>query len=223
MIIISFVLLILEPIKLHLLVHGYLDFKPFPFVRMKGGRDLSSEQMTAFELGYRTILFHKVGFNIELYYNRFERALGVPRTSVFPVVFEWDNYYDIDLKGIEVSFDYPITNWWMLKANYAYQGSDQKDTPKHKFNLSSSFTFKNGILLDVKSYYVDDTDWGNTDVDDYLRLDVRIAKMFFNGKLELSLVGQNLSDEFHSESIIVGQIANRVERFIYGQVTLRFK
>ena len=201
----------------------YMDIKPFPFVVMQGDRDLSTEQMTSFELGYRTSFFHEVGINVELYYNRFERALGVPVTSFFPVVIEWDNYYDIDLKGIEVSFDYPVTNWWRLKANYAYQGSDQNNTPKHKFNLSSSFTFKNGILLDIKTYYVDDTDWGDTDIDGYTRLDVRIAKKFFNGKVELSVVGQNVSDKYHSESVVVGDTANRVERTVYGQATLWFR
>ena len=46
--------------------------------------------------------------------------------------------------------------------------------PKHKFNIRSAFTFSNGLLLDIRLHYVDDTKWQRVAferVDDYLRLD----------------------------------------------------
>ena len=98
-------------------------------------------------------------------------------------------------------------------------------TPKHKFNLWSSFTFKNGFSLDVITHYVDETKWselpGDVKIDDYIRLDIRIAQKLFNDKVELSLAGQNLTDKLHPEtSDIVGTY--EIERLIYGQITLHF-
>jgi len=206
---------------------------PIPLGVALGNHRLDPEEMTAYELGYRTTLFKKIGLNVELYYNELDRFIDIEIARLtWPLQARWDNVANIIAKGIEVAVDFPLTHWWTLRANYTFQDVENKranknmpGTPKHKFNLWSSFTFKNGFSLDVITHYVDETKWselpGDVKIDDYIRLDIRIAQKLFNDKVELSLAGQNLTDKLHPEtSDIVGTY--EIERLIYGQITLHF-
>ena len=73
--------------------------------------------------------------------------------------------------------------------------------------------------------YVDKTKWTGLmeylKVDDYVRLDMRIAQNFFHDKLEIAFVGQNLSDKLHPE-ISDGIGSYEVERLLYGQITYKY-
>ena len=206
---------------------------PLPVGLVVGNEHLDPEEMTAFELGYRTTFFNKIGFNVELYYNELDDVITFTTPNqMLPFLISYDNTFNAIAKGIEVAIDFPVTPWWTLKANYTFQevelkrvNDDLVGTPKHKFNLASSFTFKNGFSLDMKAHFVDETKWhelpGEVKIDDYLRLDIRIAQKLFGDTVELSLVGQNITDERHPEtSDIIGTYES--ERLLYGQVTLRF-
>jgi iron complex outermembrane receptor protein len=213
----------------------FLPFLPLPLSRLSfaGNEHLDPEKMTAFELGYRTILFKKMGLNVELYYNELDRVIGLVIPSPLrPFHVTLDNAYDAISKGVEVTVDLPVTSWWTVTANYTFQEVENRDdhkdiygTPKHKFNLGSSFTFTNGFSLDLKAHYVDETKWFGLDrevtIDDYLRLDVRISQKLLNDKLELSFVGLNLTDKLHPETTD-GLGTYEVERLLYGQITFRF-
>ncbi len=207
---------------------------PVPLLSVAGNKQLDPEKMTAFELGYRTTLFKKIGFNVELYYNELDRIIDYTRRpNIWPLYFRLDNCFNVIAMGIEVSADLAVTPWWTLTANYTYQEVENKKTdkdiegtPRHKFNLGSGFTFENGFSLDVRAHFVDETKWsgstGDVKIDDYLRLDIRVSQKLFNNKVELSLVGQNLTDKLHPETTD-GIGTYETERLIYGQVTLRFK
>ncbi len=125
-----------------------------------------------------------------------------------------------------------MTPWWSVTANYTFQEVKIYEnkpgcpgTPKHKFNIWSSFTFTNGFSLDLKAHYVDDTKWSglakDIKIDEYVRFDLRIAQKFFNDKLELSVVGQNLTDKLHPETSD-GVAIYEVERLLYGQLTFKY-
>lgn len=203
----------------------------FPIALIIGNKHLNSEKMTAYELGYRTTLLSRLGFNLELYYNEMNDLVDLVPSSI-PLIIRHENAYNAIAKGIEVALDLPVTPWWILKANYTFQEVENKranngiqGTPKHKINLRSRCTFTNGFNLDIIAHYVDDTKWNglseDTKVDGYVRLDIRIAQKFFDDKVELSVTGQNLTDKLHPE--FADEIASyEVERLIYGQFTLNF-
>jgi outer membrane receptor protein involved in Fe transport len=206
---------------------------PIPLAVVVGNDHLDPEDMTAFELGYRSTLFKKVGLNLELYYNDIDKVIeNVILRKTLPLLISWENDFHVIAKGFEVSADYPVTPWWSLTANYTFQeveykrvNQDVPGTPKHKFNLWSSFRFKNGFSLDLIAHYVDETKWsgltGDVKVDDYWRYDIRIAQKLFNDKLEVSFTGQNLTDKLHPETSD-GTGTYEVERLLYGQITFRF-
>jgi iron complex outermembrane receptor protein len=206
---------------------------PFPIALVVGNEHLDPEEMTALELGYRTTLFKKLGFNAEFYYNELDDVSDIIITrNRLPLLVYWDNAFNAIAKGVEVAIDLPVTPWWTLKANYTFQevenkrdNKDLQGTPKHKFTIGSRFTFTNGFSLDVQAHYVDDTRWGgltgDTTIDDYVRLDIRVSQKLFNDKLELSVTGQNLTDKLHPE-FSDGTGTYEVERLIYGQLTINF-
>lgn len=204
-----------------------------PLLTVVGNEHLDPEDMTAFELGYRTNLLNRVGINVELYYNEIDDVIeNVVLRKTLPLLISWGNDYNVIAKGIELTADFPLTPWLTLAANYTFQeveytriNADVQGTPKHKFNINSRFTFKNGLSLDVTAHYVDETRWtgltDNVKVDDYVRLDMRLAKKFLKDTLEISLNGQNLTDKLHPEtSDATGTY--QVEQLLYGQVTWHF-
>ncbi len=125
-------------------------------VRAAGNQGLAPEQMTAYELGYRTILFSRLGLNIELYHNNLENVIRtVLEQPGIPVQLSYDNTHSITSRGVEVQLDLPLRQWWNLSAGYTYQDVEQKaldahrpGTPRHKFSLLSRFSFKNGLMLE---------------------------------------------------------------------------
>ena len=200
---------------------------------VKGNESLDPEKMTAIEFGYRTTLINKIGLNVEVYYNELDRIIDVVTPlRLWPFYFKIDNSHNAISKGIELSATFPVTSWWTLKSNYTFQEMENKrqnqdilGTPKHKLSLISRFIFDNGFSFDVMTYYVDETKWSGlveeTKIDDYVRLDIRIAQKLFNDRLELAFVGQNLTDKLHPEtSDVTGTY--EIERLIYGQVTVNF-
>ena len=194
---------------------------------------MDPEEMTAFELGYRTNLFKRIGFNVEFYYNEIDDLIErVTTNQTIPLLIRYDNAFNAIAKGIEFSADLPVTSWWKVTANYTFQqleykriNKDVPGTPKHKFNLGSNLTFLNGLSFDVKVHFVDDTKWNgltsDIKIDGYVRLDLRISKKLLNNKLEISFVGQNLTDKLHPETTD-GMATYEVEQLLYGQITLRF-
>jgi len=189
--------------------------------------------MTAYELSYRTTLFNRIGFNVECYYNVLDSVFdNVVYAGRLPITATYVNGYNAAAKGLEVTAEAPLADWWRLSANYTYQtvenrksGRDLSGTPRHKFNVWSSFAFSNGFSLDIKLHFVDKTSWesliGEESVDRYMRLDMRVSQKLFGGKVELSLVGQNLTDKLHPET--TDTVATyEIERLIYGCITLRF-
>ena len=207
---------------------------PIPLLFVVGNEDLDPEEMTAFELGYRTTLFNKVGLNIEFYYNDLDDVIeNTIIKSTWPLLISWSNDNHVIAKGIEIAADFPVTPWWTVTANYTFQeveykriNQDVPGAPKHKVNLWSSFTFKNGFTFDMIAHYVDDTKWsgltGDVKIDDYVRFDIRLAQKLFNDKLEFAFVGQNLTDKLHPEtSDATGTY--EIERLLYGQITLFFR
>ena len=204
-----------------------------PLALVKGNDQMDPEEMTALELGYRTSLFKRIGLNVELYYNELDEVIDLLTVKKsIPLVFSYDNAFNAIAKGIEVTLDLPVTPWWTLTTNYTFQevenkraNRDVQGTPKHKFNCGSRFTFQNGFSLDTTVHFVDDTRWdgvfNDISVDDYVRLDIRIAQKLFNDKVELSLAGQNLTDKLHPE-FSDGIETYEAERLVYGQITFRY-
>lgn len=214
----------------------YYDAGPIslPLVTASGNKNLREEKLNGIELGYSTVFLNRIFLNAELYYYEVHNFIDfVYAERTFPFQVRFENESAAVSKGIELSFDIPLTRWWHFSANYTFEDVKKRrinqtliGTPKHKFNIMTSLDLPLGLTFSSRGHFVDRTKWRNPvgmteNVSRYFRLDARLARQFFNNRVELSVTGQNLTDKLHREtSDTVGSYP--VERLIYGQVTFRF-
>ena len=200
---------------------------PFVGIGHIGNNDLRPERLDSFELGYQGIFFDKLELNIETYFNHYKDLI----TAQFrPDVL--DNTSRIDTNGFEVSIRYPVNSWFEFYTNYSYINFDAKisddtlerddpdnTTPEQKANLGLRFNLKNGFSGNVDLHYVDriKVDTFDETIDDYMRIDFRLAKKFWNGRGEIAIIGQNLQESDHAEFVDV-----EVERSFFMSLGIDF-
>jgi iron complex outermembrane receptor protein len=211
-----------------------------------GDRDLDSEVLLAYELGYRAQLSQTFSFDLVGYYHHYDRLIGVipaapfpeadpsPPHLVVPGVFANDQKGEV--YGVELASDWLLLPWWRMRLSYTYQKMDlrltgagagiegqtgyiEKQSPDHQISLFSSLDLPGNLTFDTWMRYVDELP--SMGVRNYLNLDLRLAWRPLPG-LELSLVGQNLIDTSHQEFVSIEGISTRVERGFYGKVVFEF-
>ncbi|TMP97944.1 MAG: TonB-dependent receptor [Verrucomicrobia bacterium] len=173
-----------------------------------GSRGFDSENLLAYELGYRIQPFSRVSLSAAPYYNFYKDLRSVDQTS--PTGFVFENHFKGEVWGIELSANYQATDWWRFRGGYNYlhkhlwptstnalasvrEGND----PQNQFSLQSIMDLPAHLQFDATVRYVDTLPSPN--VPSYLTFDVRVAWQFKS--LELSIVGQNLLDHRHPEFV----------------------
>ncbi len=210
------------------------------YVRWVGNRNFESEEVIAYELGYRLKATDNLLFDATAFINKYEKLRtneytedNIPDDTVAGLPF--DNKARATSKGFELASNWSVTNNWKLKGSYTFLTmnietvDDSVDTlvtgqsgisPKHQFGIQSQVYLPFSVELSNSLYYVDNLP--NIGIPGYYRFDSRIMWTVKPG-LELSLVGQNLLDDRHQEfSQPLNGAANEIERNVYAKVTVRF-
>src|SRR6266498_448803 len=215
-------------------IDNELFFPSNPPFLLQGGTNFVSEELLAYELGYRVQPHPRLSLSVAAYYNDYDKLRSVERvnpTNAFPIVIA--NGQSGESYGAELTADYRVTDWWRLRAGYSElqihirpkpgstdtsHGSTESNDPNHQFFLRSSLSLPDHWELDSTFRYV--THIANQRVPAYGELDVRLAWEPIP-KLELSVVGQNLLHNQHPE---FGAMAGRqeIERGMFGKVLWRF-
>jgi len=201
----------------------------FGYVSAVGNRDLKSEELIAYELGYRIQPTKSLSFDVATFYNVYDNL--VKTAFVSPTVIVGQNINSGTSKGLELSTKWSVSSKWQLSGGYSYidEVFDEKNsvvsnyigkTPKHQFNVRSVYTFPYKVEMTNSLYYIDDLSGVN--VNGYYRLDTRIAyPITYN--TELSLVGQNLLDNRHQEFTAFSyRTATEIGRSVYGKLSIKF-
>ena len=215
-------------------------------IRIFGNEDLDSEDLVAFELGFRTWFMETLSVDISVYYNIYDNLrdgfAGVPSVdmSVVPPVMILPGYVDNNMDGktfgIELAADYRPLDWWRLKTAYTYLaidlntengstiGQEQLDEgsyPHNQVALQSTMDLNENLELDLQARYVDSFSVQN--VDSYIAVDARVAWKPTNN-FEMALVGKNLFDRAHPEfePQFLYTTLTEVERSVYFKITLFF-
>jgi iron complex outermembrane receptor protein len=219
---------------------------PFP-TAITGDRGTRSEDLTAFELGYRFYALEKVNADVTVFWNEYDNVssfvMRVPPVPP-PVGVYFDNTSRLSVQGVEVEVNVLPTEWWRVKMAYSYLhidefqkstaisfGKQSQQNPHHQFNIESFFDLPMGFEFDVSVYYVDGLPGvapsaipadPNANVEQYVRLDLRLGYKPTDW-LELSVVGQNVNDNRHYESNdFTGGQSTQIPRSFYGKAVLRF-
>jgi len=223
---------------------GVIPSTPPAVITTDGNTDYSSEELLAWELGFRTTPSPVFSLDLALFYNIYKNLRSFefldPDYSTLPAYIRIPGTIDNKLKaktwGIEVSSDWRVAESWRLQAAYSYLQMDIETTkssndtislaltkgtsPKHQVSLRSSLDLPHKIEFDLWLRYADELKSLNTD--GYLTLDLRFGWQPCPG-LQLSLVGQNLWQNRHQEFDPEFQTpASEVPRAVYAQATWRY-
>ena len=219
---------------------------PFPVaVRAQGNSDIISEELIAYEIGYRSQLHERVSLDTAAFYNDYDNlssqefgsfnpSTAPPTQPVTP-----GNGLKGQTYGVEMTLQWKPTDWWTLHPSYTFlemqlhtrpgstdttsEKSGEGSNPHHQVSVFSSMTFAKQWDLDVWLRYVDNLSALN--ISSYITADVRLAWRPHKN-LELAVVRQNLLQPQHPEFFestfgVPGRPAE-VERGVYGKVTWHF-
>jgi iron complex outermembrane receptor protein len=206
-----------------------------------GDDDFDSEELLAYELGFR---MHRSMWSMDVtgfYYDYDDLRTLDPDFSMFgatlPIPF--GNDMDGTVSGIELAGQWQVRPNWRINGNYSYLTMDldlksgsvdqpslsaEDASPTSSASVWSSYDVTSQVTVDAAVRYVDEVEvFGFMPIDSYVELDLRVGWKPRPG-LELSLVGQNLLDDQHPEFApdFIQTQATEVERSIYGKVTWNF-
>ena len=211
-----------------------------------GNRELAPENLTAYEAGYRAQFTDRLGAEVNIFYNRYDKLRSFapinPDLDLSKSPLELnttiENGATGETYGGEISANFRVNHRWRLRADYSHLrtsirsasnvvlgslGSESATgtNPRHEAALRSWLDLPRGIEFDATLRHV--ASLPLIEVPAYTELDLRIGWRMSN-QVEFSLVGHNLLDRAHPEfipSFFLAQ-ATEVQRSVYGKVTFRF-
>ena len=205
-------------------------------VVLMANRDFESEELIAYEAGYRKQVSDDFSFDIAAFYNDYDNMATVGFLPTSPGLFpiEAVNGMTAETYGFEIASTWNVTDDVQLSASYSFLdmflhveengGFDletaERLSPHHQANMNASWKISQDVSLDGFAYYVDELSQSN--VDDYVRFDVNLGWQITDN-MKFNLVGQNLMDDSHREfSSPTSLNATEVQRGVFGKLTCKF-
>jgi iron complex outermembrane receptor protein len=220
---------------------------PFPaVVAVFGSPQFNSEDLLAYELGYRVQATSNVSFDIATFYNNYSNLRsaepgtpfleGSPAPTNIVVPFVAQNKMGGGTYGVELFADWKVLPVWRVTGSYSYlqmdihKNANSNDTtpdnpngssPRHQWYVRSSADLPRHFDLDTTLRFVDHLP--SLNLPGYYSLDAHLGWRPVR-KLELSIGGQNLLDHQHLEFLpdFVNTAPTLVKRSIFGSITVTF-
>jgi len=207
-----------------------------PFFLIQGGTNFVSEELLAYELGYRIQPHPRLSLSLAAFYDDYDNVRSVEKINPpapYPIILA--NRQKGESYGAELAADYRVTDWWRLRAGYTElqirlrpksgstdltRGGSESHDPNRWFSLRSSLDLPAHLAFDTSFRFV--THIANQAVPEYGELDLRLAWQPL-ATLEFSIVGQNLLHDHHPEfGTVAMPTRQEAERGVYGKVLWRF-
>jgi iron complex outermembrane receptor protein len=210
---------------------------PGVLIRLVPNSTFRSEELIAYELGYRVQPHAAVSLDAAAFYNVYNGQRTVLSGPLNPgpppyVPVVTANARNGNSYGGELALAWQALAWWRMQGAFSYvdvrlpdgpSGADHErgDSPRNQLFARSSMELPRRVELDGDVRYVDALP--AQDVGSYVTADVRAAWKP-RPDLELSLVGQNLLQPRHLEmsAQLIRVPHAEVERGVYGKVTWKF-
>jgi iron complex outermembrane receptor protein len=212
-------------------------------VSIFGNPALKSEEMRAFEFGYRSQLHSRITVDLATFYNAYDRLVNLePRSPFleadqFPPRLVLPNFFGNNIRGetygAEISANLELTRRWQVRGNYTLlrmqlhrkpnshdltAESIEGDNPRHQVQFHSYFNLPRNFEIDAAFYHVGALP--GPLVPRYNRLDLRLGWRLRDG-LAFSFGGQNLLDaqhpEFNGTTVLVN--TSQIRRGVFGKLT----
>jgi iron complex outermembrane receptor protein len=215
-------------------------FPPGTVVSILGDPAGQSEELMAYEIGYRALPVERLTVDVATFYNVYDelRSLEPGPIPPIPPNFFVSNTLKGQSWGAELATDWEAgRDWWHIRSAYTYfelnlettdGGTDantilllEGNAPRHQFSVRSQMDIRHNLEFDIGLRYVGELQ--NPGIPAYTTMDIRIAWRP-RSNLEVSLVGLNLLDPLHPEfaPTQVQTPQREVERSVYGQITCHF-
>lgn len=219
---------------------------PTRLVSIFGNPDIDSEEVYAYEVGYKFNFSHKFKLNVSAFYNIYdelrtlERNTPIIETSPTPAHILIPVYSDNKLQGetygIEVSSSWKPNEIMAFNLAYSYtkihlhykdnsqdttSQSAEGETPQQQLSLRSDLNFMPAWSSHLWLRYVDSLP--KQDIKAYVTFDAKLAWKVHK-QLEVAVVGQNLMASHHIEynPEILRISASQIERSILGKIVWNF-
>jgi iron complex outermembrane receptor protein len=221
---------------------------PFPTViSVFGSHQFKSEDLLAYEAGYRVQATSNFSTDIAVFYNHYTHLRtaepGTPFVELAPTPihivapFVAGNKMSGGTYGTELFADWRVLPKWRLLSSYSYLQMDiRKDkasldptaddpglvSPRHQFYVRSSFDLPKHFEYDADVRYTDRL--AGLKIPSYYSVDTRLGWRPTAG-VELSVGSQNLLNKRHLEFVpdFINTSPTEVKRTFYGSVTWRFE
>jgi iron complex outermembrane receptor protein len=220
---------------------------PLPaVVAVFGSRQFNSEDLLAYELGYRVQATSNLSLDIATFYNNYANLRtaepgapfveGSPAPTDIVIPFVASNKMSGGTYGVELFADWKVIPKWRLAGSYSYlqmdihKNANSQDptpdnpngfSPRHQWYLRSSIDLPKHFEQDTTLRFVDHLPGLN--LPNYYSLDAHLGWRPVSS-LELSIGGQNLLDNRHLEFLpdFVNTSPTVVKRSIFGSITVKF-
>ena len=224
---------------------------PGVYPRVGGSSGLVSEDMMAYELGYREQTTERFSWDLALFYNQYQHLIGaipgMPFPELDPAPFHiivpavMANGGSAETHGAELAVNYSVSEQWRLYAQYTFLQmqataappvtSRTSFDPNNQFYLRSAWDLRKDLEFDLIARYVDSLPAadafgaGIPSIPSYITMDLRLAWRP-REHLELAVVGQNLLQEQHREfpgNVTPSPVlSTEVPRGVYGTASWRY-
>lgn len=233
--------------------HSIRVFKPVlpdsnTFFEAAANPKMLTENLLAFELGWRWQANRNLDIDTALFYNIYDRMQGtrfdgnVRADPTFGNVREATvgNYRQVKSYGLETAVNYRVSQDWRLQASYSANRfhvdydpniawfrdpqTEPHSNPQHTLSLRSLFNLTNEVELDLWGRYVDRITVDTvSNIPAYFTMDVRLG-WHPHKDLEFSFSAQNLLDNQHPEfsDILYIPVASQIQRGYLAQMSWRF-
>ena len=211
-----------------------------------GSDSHKSEELRAYELGYRAQVHRRFTFDLATFYNAYDRLSNVepgkpypvfgtifPPHIVAPLVFA--NFKRGETYGAEISSNAELTRHWQLRGSYSFLRiqihrsgvsfdptieANEGESPRHQAQFHSYLNLPRNFEMDAAIYHVGAVT--GLAVTRYTRLDARLGWRM-RESVTLSFGAQNLLDARHAE--FKGPtgfvIPSEIRRGIYAKLTMQ--
>jgi iron complex outermembrane receptor protein len=212
---------------------------PLGLVSLFGNPNAESEELIAYELGYRIEPTKRLSFDVAGFYNQYHNLLRfVPGDSfvqgpvvVFPQTIE--NSGSAETFGTELSAQWKVLDNWRLAASYSWLHANLhpndrafQGNPQQQVKLRSYLDLPGHLEFDSALYYMDrqvaEAGLGTASIPSYVRLDLGLI-WSPSKSLEVGIWGQNLIQDRHAEfPSLKSSVQTEIPREITVKITVKF-
>lgn len=205
-----------------------------------GDAGFKSEEVTAFEWGYRGQVSQNLSVDVATFYNIYDNLFSTyPKVVRSPGLTQnlsvMSNGIEGESYGAELYANWKVTDSWRLQPGYTWLTVDTRtksnnintaqvlknegSSPQNQYSIRSQLGLPHHIEFDTTVYYVDNLRTPTVNVANYTRLDLRLGWRPVKA-LELSVAGQNLLDDRHPEFVADDLTASEIPRSVYGKAVV---